>query len=50
MSGPIMETKGNLISPIRKSPAIPTLVAEQIIDLIRRGKIKPGDRLPRNRK
>ena len=41
-----METKGNLISPIRKSPAIPTLVAEQIIDLIRRGKIKPGDRLP----
>ena len=41
-----MEAKGKFISPIRKSPAIPTLVAEQIIDLIRRGRIKPGDKLP----
>ena len=41
-----MEAKGKFISPIRKSPAIPTLVADQIIDLISRGKLKPGDRLP----
>lgn len=41
-----MEAKGTFISPIRKSPAIPTLVAEQIIDLIRRGRIRPGDKLP----
>lgn len=41
-----MGSKGTFISPIRKSPAIPTLVAEQFIDLIRRGRLKPGDRLP----
>ncbi|HPI91648.1 MAG TPA: FadR/GntR family transcriptional regulator [Deltaproteobacteria bacterium] len=41
-----METRGKYISPIRKSPAIPTLVAEQIIDLIRQGMLKPGDKLP----
>ncbi len=41
-----MDTKGRFISPIRKAPAIPTLVADQIIDLISRGKIRPGDRLP----
>lgn len=46
MLGMVMEAKGKLISPIRKSPAIPTLVAEQIIDLIRRGRLKPGDKLP----
>jgi len=34
------------MSPIRKSPDIPTLVAEQIVDLIQRGKLKPLDRLP----
>jgi GntR family transcriptional regulator, transcriptional repressor for pyruvate dehydrogenase complex len=41
-----MEAKGKFISPIRKAPVIPTLVADQIIDLISRGKLKPGDRLP----
>ncbi len=41
-----MDAKGRYISPIRKAPAIPTLVANQIIDLINRGKIKPGDKLP----
>lgn len=41
-----MKATGTYISPIRKAPAIPTLVAEQIIDLIRRGTIKPGDKLP----
>jgi DNA-binding FadR family transcriptional regulator len=41
-----MEIKSRFISPIRKSPAIPTLVADQIIDLISRGSLKPGDRLP----
>ncbi|HPS94095.1 MAG TPA: GntR family transcriptional regulator, partial [Deltaproteobacteria bacterium] len=35
-----------IISPILKSPAIPTLVANQIIDLISRGRLKPGDKLP----
>lgn len=44
--GIAMEAKGRFISPIRKSPAIPTLVADQIIDLISRGKLKPGDKLP----
>lgn len=34
------------ISPIKKAPAIPTLVAEQILELIRKGRLKPGDRLP----
>ncbi len=41
-----MKAKGRLLSPIRKSPAIPTLVAEQVIDLISRGRLKPGDKLP----
>ncbi|HVN70412.1 MAG TPA: FadR/GntR family transcriptional regulator [Desulfomonilia bacterium] len=41
-----MDKEGRFISPIRKSPVIPTLVADQIIDLINRGKIKPGDKLP----
>jgi GntR family transcriptional repressor for pyruvate dehydrogenase complex len=42
----VMEVRSGYISPIKKSPAIPTLVANQIIDLISRGKLKPGDRLP----
>ncbi len=34
------------ISRIAKAPGIPTMVAEQIIDLISEGKLKPGDKLP----
>jgi len=41
-----MQTDGGIISPILKSPAIPTLVANQVIDLISRGRLKPGDKLP----
>jgi GntR family transcriptional regulator, transcriptional repressor for pyruvate dehydrogenase complex len=42
----VMVVKTSYISPIKKSPVIPTLVAEQIIDLISRGKLKLGDKLP----
>lgn len=41
-----MELKSGIISPIKKSPVIPTLVADQIIHLISRGKLRPGDKLP----
>ncbi len=41
-----METGNRFISPIKKSPAIPTLVAEQVIDLIAKGRLKPGEKLP----
>jgi DNA-binding FadR family transcriptional regulator len=41
-----MDLKTGIISPIKKSPLIPTLVADQIIDLISKGMLKPGDKLP----
>ncbi|HPW69294.1 MAG: FCD domain-containing protein [Desulfomonilia bacterium] len=41
-----MEEKKTSISPIVKMPNIPTQAAEQIIDLINRGVLKTGDRLP----
>lgn len=41
-----MTVKTGYISPIKKAPVIPTLVADQIIDLISCGKLKPGDKLP----
>jgi len=41
-----MTVKTGYISPIKKAPVIPTLVADQIIDLISRGKLRPGDKLP----
>ncbi len=41
-----MDTGNRFISPIKKSPAIPTLVAEQVIDLIAEGRLKPGEKLP----
>ena len=34
------------LSRIEKSPDIPTLVMNQIIDLISQGKLKIGDKLP----
>jgi len=41
-----MEENRTSISPIVKAPNIPTQVAEQIIDLITRGILKTGERLP----
>lgn len=41
-----MKENRSLILPVRKSPNIPTQAAEQIIALIRSGKMKQGDRLP----
>jgi len=41
-----MKKNRSLILPIAKVPNIPTQVAGQIIDLIRSGKMKQGDRLP----
>jgi GntR family transcriptional repressor for pyruvate dehydrogenase complex len=41
-----MIEKRSHILPIAKVPNIPTQVAGQIIDLIRSGKMKPGERLP----
>jgi GntR family transcriptional regulator, transcriptional repressor for pyruvate dehydrogenase complex len=41
-----MKKNRSLILPIAKTPNIPTQVAGQIIDLIRSGKMKPGERLP----
>jgi len=45
-----MGTKDRVISRIEKSPRIPTLVAEQIIDHIIQGVLKPGDKLPSEQK
>ncbi|MBN2298316.1 MAG: FadR family transcriptional regulator [Deltaproteobacteria bacterium] len=45
-----METNDHLISKIKKSPRIPTLVADQIIDHIVNGSLKPGDKLPSEQK
>lgn len=41
-----MKLKNRTISRIEKAPKIPTLVAEQIVDLISDGSLKPGDKLP----
>lgn len=41
-----MKERRSLILPIAKAPNIPTQVAGQIIELIRSGKMKPGERLP----
>lgn len=40
------KTKFSSLSRIEKSPDIPTLVMNQIIDLISQGKLKIGDKLP----
>ncbi len=45
-----MEIKNNTISRIEKAPKIPTLVADQIVDLISDGSLKPGDKLPSEQK
>ena len=45
-----MEEKRIIISPIVKAPNIPTQVAEQIIDLINKGSLKTGERLPSEHK
>ncbi len=45
-----MEEKRISISTIVKAPNIPTQVAEQIIDLINRGSLKTGERLPSEHK
>jgi GntR family transcriptional regulator, transcriptional repressor for pyruvate dehydrogenase complex len=48
MSIPIrpIKKKSPVMSPIAKTPSIPVQVADQIIGLIRNGKIKEGERLP----
>ena len=45
-----MELMNRTISRIEKTPKIPTLVAEQIIDLISDGSLKLGDKLPSEQK
>jgi GntR family transcriptional repressor for pyruvate dehydrogenase complex len=45
-----METNPRFISRIEKAPKIPSLVAEQIIELISEGSFKPGDKLPSEEK
>ena len=40
------KTKFSSLSRIEKSPDIPTLVMNQIVDLISQGKLKIGDKLP----
>jgi len=45
-----MELKNHTISRIEKAPKIPTLVAEQIVDLVSEGSLKPGDKLPSEQK
>lgn len=45
-----MGNEGRLISRIEKSPRVPTLVADQIIDHIMNGSLKPGDKLPSEQK
>ncbi len=50
MSGLIMDDTLISISPIVKAPNIPTQVARQIIDLIKSGGLKQGERLPSEQK
>ena len=45
-----MEIRNRSISRIEKAPKIPTLVAEQIVDLISDGSLKPGEKLPSEHK
>lgn len=35
-----------ILNPIKKAPGIPSMVAKQIIEHIKSGTLKPGDRLP----
>jgi len=45
-----MGTNELLMSKIKKAPRIPSLVADQIIDHIMNGSLRPGDKLPSEQK